>query len=318
VLGAQRTPYLQAGEWQLGASYRYQQSRKFFSGTEEATGAPEVRRTQHIIDVGATYALDQQTNLTLNVPFVDLNFGLGLPPPGGSIDSVHTSGIGDVSLVARRWLLNCPSHPNGNISLGFGLSFPTGNDEARDRFTDPNGVRRLRPVDISSQPGSGGLGLVFDLQAFQRAGDATVFLSGSYLAQPKDTNDTLSLPSGLMGPQNTPARIRFNSVPDQYVGVLGAAVPIKRVPGLSLSFAGRIAGIPTEDFLGDSDGFRFAGYGVYVEPGISYTRGASTWAISAPVKVHQNAQDVPATPGPDIATFAPYQIIVSYSRRIGR
>lgn len=308
-------PYLKAKEFQLSSTYRYNYSNKLYSGSDVAAGAPKVRREQHIVDVAGTYALDQQTNVTLTVPFADLRFGLGVP--SGDPDVAHTSGIGDVTLVARRWLMNCPEHPKQNVSVGFGIKLPTGNYDARDSFRNGAGVRDVRYLDISSQPGDGGVGLIFDLQAFKQFKEGTAFLSGTYLANPRNTNGTPSLMAGLMG-SAVPASIRVNSVPDQFIVRGGGAIPIKSVQGLSLSLAGRLEGVPVGDLFGSEDGFRFAGYVVFIEPGLVYTRGADTLSIGVPVRVHGKIRDTESAPGPDMGTLVPYSVIVSYAHRFGK
>jgi hypothetical protein len=317
--GGTRSPYLHRGEWQLGASYRFQDSDRFYSGIRPATGVPRAERTQHIFDVSGTYGLDEQTALTLTVPLADLSFGLGLPVPGGPINDTHTSGIGDLTLAARRWLLKCPTHPDQNVAIGVGLKFPTGRTEARDRYGTPGGgPRTVKPVDISTQPGDGGFGIILDINAFRKWKDTTFYASGLYLINPRETNGTPSLAVGLMGLGATPKGIRENTVPDQYVARVGVAHALKHVPGLALSLGARIEGVPPSDLFGGSKGFRFAGYVLFIEPGITYTRGDHTFALSVPVRLHQNVQDVAASPGPDIATIVDQVVLFSYTRRFGR
>lgn len=309
-------PYLRPKEWQLSSTYRYNYSNKLYSGTDVAPGAPDVKRVQHILDVAGTYAIDRQTNLTLTVPFADLRFGLGVPPPS-SPDTVHTSGVGDITLVARHWILETDQHPSDNVSLGFGLKLPTGNYDARDSFRNGAGNRAVRYVDISSQPGDGGFGMIFDFQAFKQLKGGTLFASGAYVANPRNTNGTPSLMVGLMG-AGAPPRARENSVPDQFILRGGGAVPIKGVKGLSLSLAGRLEGVPKNDLIGDEEGFRFAGHVVFIEPGLVYSRGADTLSVNVPVRVHGKISNIDTTPGPDMGTLVPYSVIVSYAHRFGK
>lgn len=312
----QQSPYLKKGEWQFGTTYRFNRSDTLYSGTEKVPGQPEVIRVQHLWDVSGTYQITDQTSIALVVPFGDFRFGLGVPPPS-SPDEVHTSGIGDIQLVARHWLLRCPKHPNGNISVGLGLKFPSGNFGAQDAFRNGAGVRSVKPVDISSQPGDGGLGIVFDVQAFQRWKSATGYFSATYLVNPRETNGTRSLPFGIDGPA-VPVDAWVNSVPDQYVARLGVAVPIKAVKGLSFSLGPRLEGVPPRDLIGGSDGFRFAGYVIFIEPGLSYTSGRDTWSVSVPVTIHKRIQSIDSTPGPDMGTVVPYSVIFSYTHRFGK
>jgi hypothetical protein len=61
------------------------------------------------------------------------------------------------------------------------------NDRARA------GTETLRYVDQSVQPGDGGWGLVREAHAVRQVKGAFLFASGSYLANPKATNDTPSI-----------------------------------------------------------------------------------------------------------------------------
>lgn len=315
IFGAQ-SPYFEKGEKQLSCTYRYQHSKVLFSGDRPAPGAPAVGRTQHILDLAGTYALSEATNLTLSVPLVDLRFGLGLPP-GTSPDTVHTSGIGDIQLLARRWMMDTATHPDANFSVGLGIKLPTGNYDAMDAFRDPAGTRLVRAVDISSQPGDGGTGILFDLQAFKQYGSVTLFASGTYLSNPRDTNGTPSLPAALAG-AGAPPNARVNSVPDQYVFRVGAAMADPKNKALSYSLAARLEGVPGDDFIGDSNGFRFAGHVWYIEPGISYTRGDSSFTLSVPIRIAKNIGNISTTPGPDMGTVVPYTILANFTHRFGR
>lgn len=167
--------------------------------------------------------------------------------------------------MARRWRLDCPKHPNANVSLGFGLKLPTGNYDARDSFRDMAGNRAARYLDISSQPRDGGVGLICNFQAFHQMNDSTLFASGTYLANPRNANGTPSLIVGLMS-AGAPPGARVSSGRDQYVLLGGVIVPISAKRGLSQSLAGRLEGIRTDDLFGDSDGVRSAGYAVSIEP----------------------------------------------------
>ena len=48
-------------------------------------------------------------------------------------------------------------------------------------------------MDQSVQPGDGGWGVMVEGQAFWRVKRSFLFASGSYLVNPKDTNDTPSI-----------------------------------------------------------------------------------------------------------------------------
>ena len=60
--------------------------------------------------------------------------------------------------------------------------------------------------------------------------------------------------------------------------------------GLSISLGARLEGVPVEDLLGDSDGFRRPGYTVSIEPGISMMKGRFSAALYAPVAMYRNRE----------------------------
>ncbi len=327
VLGAQQSPYLDPGEWQIFASYRHLRSDRHFKGTEEQVEREHlgtfVVNKQQILDLAPTYAVNRQFNLTLSVPILVYgSWSIPLPtaPTPGPRQVQSASGLGDVSLTARYWLLDCDKHTKHNISLGLGVKAPTGNYDAQDRFPRLTGQNpQVKPVDISIQPGDGGWGIILDLQAFRQVGTATWFASGTYLMNPRDTNGTPSILVNLFG-QNVPANLahlKINSVPDQYLARVGVALPVPTARGLSVVLAGRIEGVPPNDVLGDSNGWRRPGYSIFVEPGLVYTRGNDTFSITVPVATQRNRQaDFSNFEGD--ATFADYFILAGYSHRFGK
>ncbi len=80
------------------------------------------------------------------------------------------------------------------------------------------------------------------------------------------------------------------SVTDQYLARGGLAFSLVPKWGLSHTLAGRIEGVPVEDALGDTDGFRRPGYAVSIEPGLGWMRGRWSAQILAPVALYRNRQ----------------------------
>jgi hypothetical protein len=325
VLGAQRDPYLQPREGQFFINYRSLRSDRHFSGTIEQVEREElgnfVVNKQQILDLGATYQLNRQFNITLGIPILVYgSWSIPLPiNPPGTRQVQSAEGLGDIILTGRYWLLDCNRYQRGNVALGLGVKFPTGNSNARDKFPDITGGNpQVKPVDQSIQPGDGGWGVLLDIQGFRQVGSATFFASGSYLLNPRDTNGTPSIISNLFGGNVPPqfADFRFNSVPDQYIARAGVAVPVPKVKGLSVSLAARIEGVPPSDVFGDSNGFRRPGYSIFVEPGLIYSSGRHTWSLSAPVATHRNRQ-ANANGFEGDATFADYFFLAGYSYRFG-
>ncbi len=315
--------YMDQGEWNVSIGLRHARATTFYRGASVARGVPGVRRTQTIATVTTTYAVTKQDSLSLDVPIVNAQFALGSLPTG-PVNATRTSGVGDVVLTYRRWLTLVPPFRDSssgwrrNLALGIGIKLPTGNTDARDRFPDITGATRiLRDIDATSQPGDGGVGVLLDAQGFQTVGSSTLFAYAAYLISPRNTNDTVSLFSNLFGAANIPARVRRNSVPDQFTVLVGIARPIPRARGLSGSLGLRVAGIPPSDLIGRSDGFRFAAYRIAIEPGLSYSRGRNTIQASVPIVLHRQVFDTDVVPGQDFASFAPFQVQLQLAHRFG-
>ena len=125
ILGAQLSPYLQPGEWQIGASYRQFTADHQYQGTElspsvTALGTQVISKMSYL-EVNGTYAVTTQWNLSVAVPvIVNASSNRALPSTvAGSPRFVHSSsGIGDVMVGARHWFLNCDSNPHQNFSVG--------------------------------------------------------------------------------------------------------------------------------------------------------------------------------------------------------
>jgi hypothetical protein len=311
-LGAQGINYLEPGGWEADVSYRYLHAEHVFEGTTEQPQLHSVggRNSIHSFDVDATYQITPRFSGTLTLPFLHDDFSL--INDDGKRHGGSTGGLGDMRLVGNGWLLSPPEHPNGNVNIGIGVKFPTGDARATDTyFTKTNGPI-IRPVDIAAQPGDGGWGLFLELQAFQKLmNNLYAYASGFYLINPRDTNGT---------ERPSPTSTAVNSVPDQYLGRAGLSYSIWPARGLAVTLGARIDGVPVTDAVGNSDGFRRAGYALYVDPGINWAFEKNTLSINFPVAVQRNLQASPyldngvqkfSTRG----SFADFIIVAAFSRR---
>ena len=228
----------------------------------------------------------------------------------------EASGLGDISLTGRYWIFAPESRHN--VSLGLGVKAPTGEYDATQEYANIDGTNRaVKAVDQSVQPGDGGWGILFDLQAFKQYSKATLFASGTYLSNPRDTNGTPSILVGL-GLGNNPdfARegILVNSVTDSYLVRMGAVMPIGKT-GLGASLAYRIEGLPRYDLIGDSHGWRRPGHEMFIEPGIAYTKGGTTWSLNVPIGFYRNREPNPYSGREGDATFPDYILLTGVSYR---
>ena len=278
--------YLKAGDWQLALNYRFLHSERHFIGDQEFT-LPAQRGAEAIndssfIDLSVIYAVNSRLSVGLTLPFSE-----SVRSTTYEHDNVHrhdtsAAGLGDIRLTAYFWLLDPKTHPKGNISLGIGPKFPTGDYRATDTFYTRLGPRVLA-VDPSIQPGDGGYGFSAEFQAFlQIAPRWSAYAQAFYLFNPQDTNG-VSLPSGPVGGVLGPV----TSIADQYSARLGVAFALLPKYGLSFSLGPRVDGVPPDDAIGSSNGFRRPGYALSIEPGLAWTKGPWSASLTAPIAVHR-------------------------------
>ena len=326
VFGAQTSPYQQPGDWQVSLTSRNLVSDDHYNGTVEQvqrqTLQNYVTNKQNLVDLNVSRALTPRISVSVGVPFINSSWASrdpAFPLPAARREiGQNGRGIGDISVSARSWLFDPGTHTRWNVAAGAGLKMPTGNSRAQDRFpgrTDPTNT--LRYVDQSVQPGDGGWGLMLESQAFWRIKRVVLFGSGSYLANPRDTNDTPSILVVLGIPiTGANAGLAVNSVPDQYVARIGAAVPVWK--GFSASLAWRMEGLRRYDLIGRSHGWRRPGTEMFIEPGGSYSNGRHTFSFHVPLGYYYIRRANPYTGNPGDATFPRHVFLSSYSLRLGK
>ena len=321
VFGAASKPVPAKGQWQVSLSYRGLKSDTHYSGTQRQRQRERegtfVINTQQALDIGVSYTATDRLSFSLGVPIVRASWAVPTPirPAPGPRAKQEASGLGDVSLTGRYWVFAPESRRN--VSLGLGIKAPTGEYDATQEYPNIDGTRpAVKAVDQSVQPGDGGWGILFDVQAFRQFRKATLFASGTYLSNPRDTNGTPSIIVGLGA--GTPALaqegVLVNSVPDQYLVRMGAVVPLGQT-GFGASLAYRVEGLPRYDLIGKSHGWRRPGYEMFVEPGISYSQGNSTFSLNAPIGFFRNRQANPYSGRKGDATFPDYIVLAGVSYR---
>lgn len=327
VFGANRNVYQQPGDWQLALSSRNLVSNDHYNGTEEQvqrqTLANYVTNKQNLVDVNVSRVMTRRLTLSIGMPFVNSVWAsrdpaYPLPAERREIGQ-NGRGIGDISLTGRYWVFDPDTHADWNVAAGGGIKLPTGNSRFQDTFpgrTDPTNA--LRYVDQSVQPGDGGWGLMMEAHTFKVLTDRImIFGSGSYLANPRDTNETPSIIAVLGIPLTGNFEgLGVNSVPDQYLARAGATVALSK--GFSASLAWRMEGLRRYDLIGESHGWRRPGTEMFVEPGVSYSRGAHSFSFNVPIGYYYNRRANPYTGNPGDATFPRHIFLTSYSVRLGR
>lgn len=327
VFGANATPYEAPGRWQMSISSRNLVSNDHYNGTEEQlqrqTLQNYVTNRQNLLDLSVSRQMTERVSLGIGVPFVNSSWAsrdprAPLPAPRREIEQ-NGRGLGDISITARSWILDTLTHPDWNVMGGVGVKIPSGNSRTQDFFPDRNGENnQLRYVDQSVQTGDGGWGLMMEAHGFWKVKRLFLFGSGSYLANPRNTNGTPSLVVARGGPPPSPANFDrlVNSVPDQYLARAGGTVRVWR--GLAASLAWRAEGLRRYDLFGKSNGFRRPGASMFVEPGLSYSRGSSTISLNVPLAYYYIRRPDPNTGLAGDATFPRHVFLTSYAWRFGR
>lgn len=299
--------------WDLSVSYLHFRSHRHFVKTEEqkqrATAGSEVVNDVDQIDVSLGYRFNHRTGLVIGLPYFSAMRSSLYEHDRVNRYEMHSRGVGDMRVVVDRWVLDPTTMPKGNLSLGLGIKLPTGETNNKDYAHTTTGLV-LRNVDQSVQPGDGGWGVIVQAQGFRRLNEGlSAYASGFYLINPKEMNGTRTT-SALT------SLTAYNSVSDQFQARLGLSYKLAAKNNLTASLGGRIEGVPAIDLVGGNEGFRRPGYVISIEPGVAFTSGRSSFALSVPVAIVRNriaswADKVGNRHGD--AAFADYLISSSYS-----
>ncbi len=320
---------IEAGSWQFNIGYRYFKSFRHFKGREEQKERlkekTEVINWQHLLDLSVSKQLNSRWSLQVGLP-IGTNKRSSLYEHGRTErHNSRSNGIGDMRIMAYRWMIDPAKHTKGNFQIGAGLKLPTGDYEYEDFFENvgPNGNGEMRPVDQSIQLGDGGTGIAIELNSFYNFSPlAGLYGNFYYLSNPREQNGTRTYRETLNA---VLANESIMSVADQYMARIGFQYNfIGTLKGLSGSLGGRIEGIPVNDILGGSKYFRRPGYVVSVEPGLVYQQKKSLFFLTVPVALERNrtrsvtdkaATITSGTYRHGDAAFADYSINLGYAIR---
>jgi len=313
-------------KWQVSTGWRYSYANQSYFDSRpnhDFNRNWRPRERQSTLDVSARYRINKRFSTTASLPIVFNRFSTIQPPLGiarGNRFGWRGRGIGDLTLYTEGLLLEPSSHPFGNIGLGLGVKLPTG--EWNQKAVLPNetgtGFSRRAVWPAAIMPGDGGVGVIAGFNAFKvirKVGfmrGNTIFASGSYLFNPRNTNATQSVVSTL-GVPLTPNFLNqlTNSVTDSYNLQGGVALRVPKtwdneyLKDLRVRFIAGWQGIPFRDLIGQSDGYRQPGYTVTMGPSATYSLGRNFWIVDVPFVVlgHVDAgrSMIPGLPvkGPD-------------------
>jgi hypothetical protein len=292
--------YLDDNSWQASLAYRWLHSDRHFIGgveqTQRQADGTDVVNDIHTFDLTATYAPIKRINLSLTLPFVHADRSSLYEHDRTNRHSMQAGGLGDVRLMGTVWLLPPDKFPEGNFALGVGVKAPTGDYKATD-YRYPATGPVLAFVDNSIQPGDGGWGILLEAQGFQKVFRNTfAYLGAAYLINPQNTNSI------------------GNSIWDSYLLRVGASYAVWPSKGLAFSLGGRFEGVPSTDWIGESEGRRRPGYTVSIEPGVTWSYRRISFNVTAPVALERNRERNYLGQAGD-AAFADYLILASVTYR---
>jgi len=301
---------LKPRQWQIDVAYRHLYADEWFVGTEVKESAAPFGQPLYLninsIDLGIEYGVTNQLSLVLTLPFSHGSQSRYYPDQ--QRHRVSGSGLGDMSLVANYWLVNPFKPARGNCAVGVGVKMPTGSNTLSQEVALASGTVVQPPMDQSVQLGDGGWGVILQVQAYRQLyRKLSAYSYGWYLISPEDKT---GVPSPIKGVTL--------SIPDVYSFRAGTSYAISLKHGFSGTFGARIDGIPTYDLIGSSNGFRRPGYTLYLEPGVTFGRGSSTFTLTVPFRVHQNFKRGPVDVQNDFAgggDLANSLVLMGYSVR---
>lgn len=320
---------------QLSLNYRYFRSYKHFRGKEEEVHrveqGTEVINNDNSVLLGALYTFNRKWSIAATIPYMYIDRSslyehYGNPnannPTLNPRFHTQSQGFGDVRLNAYYSALQ------GNkfhLTVGLGFKLPTGNYNVKDYFhkKDSEGQDSLvyKVVDQSIQLGDGGFGYITEFDAnYMINSHFSAYLTGLYLFNPRNTNGIARSPNLTAGIPNS----NEFSVADQFVFRVGARYAYKQ---FQFAAGVRYEGVPSEDIIGKSEGWRRPGYIISAEPSVSYSSNKHTIGISLPIALErnrvQNTIDKERTKQTGTytigdAAFADWLVSITYSYRLAK
>ncbi|MFI5133925.1 MAG: hypothetical protein ACHQEB_06290 [Chitinophagales bacterium] len=276
--------------WELNINNRYFKSYKHFIGTIEQPqrikNGSNVINHSYEMDITATITLNSRWSLAMTIPIMDFSRSSLYEHDGVNRHTTHSFGIGDARFAAYRWMFDPNTSHKGNLQVGLGIKFPTGNYNYQDYFYKKPDSLVIGPVDQSIQPGDGGTGITLELNGFYNFSHKLgVYGNGYYLSNPRDVNGTSTARGGVPSATAKKYNTDVMSVPDLYMARGGAAYMVN---GFTFSGGLRIEGLPSTDLIGGSLGFRRPGYIISAEPGITWVTKKVSYNLAVPIALIRN------------------------------
>jgi hypothetical protein len=283
--------------WQININNRYFKAYRDYKGKVDLKTPPQNQNIikSYSMDIGVTRLLPNGWSLDLSFP-VSANSRNTNSEHGGVNTPRHTTrtfGMGDLQFIVNKWLLKPSGKQRGNIQLGLGIKFATGDYKKQGYYYRNDTTRILSLINPAIQLGDGGTGIITQLNTFYYINPTkTMSLYGNfyYLINPTDINGM----QFTQGRAQTPLNILLGgndvSVPDVYSLRAGINYNLK---DLVFSVGLRNEGVPIRDLFGESNGIRRAGYTLSAEPGIIYKfRNATIYCYVPLLLSHEIKQNL--------------------------
>jgi len=309
--------------WQISINSRYFKAYRDYKGKVDLKTPPPNQNIirSYSMDFAVTKLLPKGWSLDLGFP-IEANSRTTNSEHGGPNTPRHTTsafGMGDLQFTVLKWLLKPTDRQKGNIQVGLGIKFPTGDYKKQGYFYRNNTTRILSTLNPAIQLGDGGTGIVAELNTYYFLDSKKIFsLYGNfyYLANPTDINGT----QYTMGKPETAANILLGAYDVSSIDVFSIRAGLNYdLKNWAFSAGIRDEGAPVYDLIGKSDGIRRSGYTLSAEPGIIYKFKSATIYSYVPFllshKVKQSALDIIITKQTGVYTSGAggsgdYQILV--------
>ena len=286
-----------AAQWQFSVNNRYYKSFKHYIGTvyqkQRQELGNEVINHAYTMDMAIYRILNPRWSLMLDLP-ISANARSQTYTQSDVLHrfSTHAFGAGDIRFAVYRWMFDPTKMPKGNLQVGLGLKFATGNDNVQDYFKTSDSTKTFGPVDQSIQLGDGGTGITLELNGYYNFSHR-VGLYGNffYLSNPMDQNGVSNAHGATPSAASIANGSNVMSVPDQYMARAGVSLQFNR---LNVSAGVRDDCLPVHDLIGSSDGFRRPGFIISGEPGVTYVFNKISLYSYVPIAiVRDRTQSVP-------------------------
>lgn len=254
----------------ISITNRYFKASRSYKGEHFITDTLVTNRI-YTMNISLLRLLNNGWSIGLNVPFSVNSRTNGADHKGPSTFpqyTTRTSGLGDIRFTVYKWLFDSSVNKKGNIQLGAGIKFSTGDYRYQDYFVRNDSTKILAPVDQAIQLGDGGTGISVELNTLYKLNKwIDFYVQCYYLVSPREQNGVSNLKGRNATQQQVINNTTVMSVPDQFNIKTGVSFQVQK---MILTAGLRHEKVPEKDLIGGNKGFRRAASVTSVEPGLIY------------------------------------------------